>query len=194
MSSTYDPVYVAASLEWQAHSNSEFPDSAHAGDQKDWDIPCVNRKREVVISAAQSQAGACPSYCGCCSSFWWFLTCHTLFVSLVRDLTDTSLRIAISLHLGAIICAPHTCVCGQSVDSSGTHGLACRKSAGRLMRHNAVNDLIKRALASAHVPALLEPKSLCRDDGKRPRWSLCSAMGQRSLPRVGLHVHRYSCC
>ena len=36
------------------------------------------------------------------------------------------------------------------------------------MRHNAVNDLIKRALASADIPALLEPKSLSRDDGKRP--------------------------
>ena len=36
------------------------------------------------------------------------------------------------------------------------------------MRHNAVNDLIKRALVSANFPALLEPKSLCRDDGKRP--------------------------
>jgi hypothetical protein len=35
------------------------------------------------------------------------------------------------------------------------------------MRHNAVNDLIKRALASANVPALLKRKSLCRDDGKR---------------------------
>ena len=36
------------------------------------------------------------------------------------------------------------------------------------MRHNAVNDLIKWALASANVPASLEPKSLCRVDGKRP--------------------------
>ena len=66
------------------------------------------------------------------------------------------------------MCAPHTCVCGQQVDSSGVHGLACRKSAGRHVRHNAVNDLIKRALASANVPSMLEPKSLFRDDGKRP--------------------------
>ena len=46
--------------------------------------------------------------------------------------------------------------------------LACRKSAGRHVRHNAVNDLIKRALASANVPAILEPNSLFRDDDKRP--------------------------
>jgi hypothetical protein len=36
------------------------------------------------------------------------------------------------------------------------------------MRHNAVNDLIKRALVSANVPAILEPTSLFRDDGRRP--------------------------
>ena len=36
------------------------------------------------------------------------------------------------------------------------------------MRHNAVNDLIKRAMTSANIPAMLEPSSLSRDDGKRP--------------------------
>jgi hypothetical protein len=167
VSSTNDPVYVAASLEWQAHCNSAVPDSAHAGDQKAWDIPCVNRKREVVISAAQSQAGLARLIAAAAPHSGDFL--HAVPCSSVGTrLDDTSLRIAVSLRLGAIICAPHTCVCGQSVDSSGTHGLACRKSAGRLMRHNAINDLIKRALTSANVPALLEPKSLCRDDGKRP--------------------------
>ena len=83
-------------------------------------------------------------------------------------LDDTSLRIAASLRLDAVMCAPHMRVCGQQVDSSGVHGLTCRKLAGRHVRHNAVNDLIKRALASANVPAMLEPNSLSRDDGKRP--------------------------
>ena len=95
--------------------------------------------------------------------------CYTIPCSAVGTwLDDTSLRIAVSLRLGANMCAPHTCVCGVQVDSSGTHGLACRKSAGRNIRHNAVNQLIKRALASASVPAMLEPNSLSRDDGKRP--------------------------
>jgi len=58
-------------------------------------------------------------------------------------------------------------VCGEQVNAAGTHGLSCRKSAGRHFRHNAVNDLIKRALASAETPAILEPASLSRSDGKR---------------------------
>jgi len=59
-------------------------------------------------------------------------------------------------------------VCGKQVGASWTHGLACRKFAGQHFRHNAVNDLIKRALASAETPAVLEPTSLSRSDGKRP--------------------------
>src|SRR5664279_2919022 len=63
-----------------------------------------------------------------------------------------------------------TCSCrhGASVDASGVHGLSFRKSAGRQMRHSALNDLIKRSLASAEIPSRLEPSSLSRADGKRP--------------------------
>ena len=35
-------------------------------------------------------------------------------------------------------------------------------------RHSQANDLIKRALASAQVPAIREPPGLSRQDGKRP--------------------------
>ena len=62
----------------------------------------------------------------------------------------------------------HTCICGATVDSSDVHELSCRKSAGRHLRHNALNDLIQRSLATAEVPARLEPSSLSRSDGKRP--------------------------
>jgi len=36
------------------------------------------------------------------------------------------------------VCAEHRCICGAVVDTSGTHGLSCRKSAGRLARHNVI--------------------------------------------------------
>ncbi|KAJ0169558.1 hypothetical protein K1T71_014743 [Dendrolimus kikuchii] len=42
------------------------------------------------------------------------------------------------------------------------------KSAGRIPRHAGLNDIIRRALVSADVPAVLEPNGLIRDDGKRP--------------------------
>ena len=130
-------------------------------------MPLVNQKREEVLSAAQSPVGRARLIAAAAPHSGDFL--HAVPCSAVGTrLDDTSLRIAVALRLGATMCAPHTCVCGELVDSSGIHGLACRKSSGRHMRHNAVNDLIKRALTSANIPAILEPLSLSRDDGKRP--------------------------
>ena len=81
---------------------------------------------------------------------------------------DQSLRIAVALRLGAPVCAEHQCVCGAMVDTLGTHGLSCQKSAGRQLRHNAVNELIQRALRSAGVPARLEPRHLVSHADLRP--------------------------
>ena len=82
-------------------------------------------------------------------------------------LTDGQLRCAVALRLGAKICAAHTCCCGQNVDEYGTHGLACKRSAGRFARHAVFNDFIRRSLASVVVPSVLEPAGLSRTDGKR---------------------------
>jgi len=62
-------------------------------------------------------------------------------------------------------CTRH--ICGMAVDSSGKHGLSCRKSAGRGSRHKAINSMVK-ALSSAEMPSHLEPRGLAHDDGKWP--------------------------
>ena len=62
----------------------------------------------------------------------------------------------------------HRCVCVSVADTDGLHGLSCRKSAGRLARHSAVNELIKRALLTANIPARLEPTNLSHNDNKIP--------------------------
>ena len=168
-SGNLDPLRDEASAEWQSRCNTAIPDAARTGIQKAWDSPLMSRKLEEVMSAAQTQAGRARLSAAAAPHSGDFLHAVPLPCSAVGTrLDDTSLRIAVSLRLGATMCAPHTCVCGAQVDTLGTHGLACRKSAGRHTRHNAVNDLIKRALASADIPSLLEPKSLSRDDGKRP--------------------------
>lgn len=79
-----------------------------------------------------------------------------------------TLRIAVGLRLGVEVCVDHSCAsCGAPVDRLGHHGLACSSGAGRLSRHAALNDIIRRALVSAYVPAALEPQ-IVRSDGKRP--------------------------
>ena len=66
------------------------------------------------------------------------------------------------------MCHPHKCKCGAHVDALGHHALSCKLSAGRLPRHAALNDIIKRALHTAGIPSILEPAGLDRGDGKRP--------------------------
>ena len=63
---------------------------------------------------------------------------------------------------------PHTCVCGKPVDARGLHGLSCRKSAPRRQRHSHMNDIIRRAIKRAQVPAVKELVSLTLEDNKRP--------------------------
>jgi hypothetical protein len=54
------------------------------------------------------------------------------------------------------------------VDSSGAHGLSCRRSAGRQLRHALLNDILHRAFVKAGVPAVKEPTGLSHGDEKRP--------------------------
>ena len=83
------------------------------------------------------------------------------------NLDNNALRIAIGLRLGVLLVMPHQCPCGAAVDKFGHHGLACKRSAGRHLRHNLVNDGILRALQSAGVQAVREPSGLDRGGGKR---------------------------
>jgi len=141
-----------------------LPDS---GPQKTWDLPLIKVKFEAVMNNAQNRADRARLIAVSSRHVGDFLNAFPSSAVGTR-LDNMSLRIAVALRLGANVCAPHVCVCGEQVSADGTHGLACRKSAGRHFRHNAINDLIKRALASAETPAILEPASLSRTDGKRP--------------------------
>ena len=66
------------------------------------------------------------------------------------------------------MCVEHRCVCGQTVDSLGHHGLCCQKSRGRYARHAALNDVLQRALGYAKIPSILEPTGLGRTAAIRP--------------------------
>ena len=88
--------------------------------------------------------------------------------SLGLKMDNRSLRIACGLRLGSPLCQPRKCICGTQVESTGVHGLSCRKSAGRFSRHFHVNNLIRKALEFALVPTILEPQGVSRTDGKRP--------------------------
>ena len=83
-------------------------------------------------------------------------------------LDNESLRASVGFRLVAKLCELHLCPCGALVDIQGLHGLTCKKAAGRLSRHNLLNDIIWRSLIKAGVPSVKEPSGLARSDGKRP--------------------------
>ena len=83
-------------------------------------------------------------------------------------LDNETIRVCVGLRLGAKLCERHTCICGEQVDILGLHGLSCKKSTGRVSRHNFINDIVCRSLRRAGVPAIKEPSGLARSDGKRP--------------------------
>ncbi|KAI8425066.1 hypothetical protein MSG28_006934 [Choristoneura fumiferana] len=73
-----------------------------------------------------------------------------------QEAWQKTLRIAAGLRLGVGICESNNCVsCGAPVDRLGQHGLSCSSGAGRLSRHATLNDILRRALVSANVPAAL---------------------------------------
>ena len=113
----------------------------------------VARARLLAVSAKESGA--------------WLKALPVSSLGLRMD--DSTIRVAVGLRLGSVLCRPHTCQhCEVEVDQLGTHGLSCKRSEGRHHRHSAVNDILHRALRSAKVPARLEPSGLTRSDGKRP--------------------------
>lgn len=83
-------------------------------------------------------------------------------------LDNEAIRVAVSLRLGVPLCQPHMCLCGSMVDANGYHSLSCKKTSGRVIRHQTLNDIIWRSLSKAGIPAVKEPAGLSRTDGKRP--------------------------
>jgi len=54
------------------------------------------------------------------------------------------------------------------VDAQGLHAMVYKKAAGRVAKHQVLNDIIWQSLGSASIPATKEPSGLVRQDGKRP--------------------------
>ena len=83
-------------------------------------------------------------------------------------LDDETLRISVALRVGLNVFLAHRCRYGATVQSDVLHRLSCRFSAGRVPRHSAISNIIKRSLDTAGLHPILEPVGLDRGDGRRP--------------------------
>ena len=157
-----------ALVRWRSALPEDTPLPNATSQQKSWDRPSVQHlfdtllshcaddiSRSRLLGAASPESGA------------WL---NALPVSsLGLRMSNDTVRIAIGLRVGAPLCLPHTCACcGKPVDNLGLHGLSCQSSQGRVPRHQMLNNIIHRSLASANISNRLEPSGLYRADGKRP--------------------------
>ena len=152
---------------WTSRHNSVSPEGPDAAIQRVWDRPSIDADITMLETSmperhhrARLLALSAPH-----SGDWL----HALPLSACGlRMDDETVRVAVGLRLGAKLCEPHQCPCGTRVESQSTHGLSCRRSAGRTTRHHTINDLVYRALNRAGIPSIKESAGLIRSDGKRP--------------------------
>jgi hypothetical protein len=140
---------------------------AEISSQRSWDSHVIVESKRVLsasftdnVSQARFLAATAPH-----SSDWP----HAPPLSAVGlRMSDEEVRVALGLRLGAMLCSPHTCPCGADVDTRGLHGLSCRRSARRQMRHRLINDIIWRAQGRAGIAAVREPQRLIAGSPLRP--------------------------
>jgi hypothetical protein len=165
---TPDHHFTRLREEWMlSHPSSSPPSGLLACKQRSWDnFAVTSAYNELLTSQPNDYHKARLLAASAHHSGDWL---HALPISACGlRLDDNAIRIAVGLRLGAIICEPHHCVCGSLVCAKGYHGLSCKRSAGRMPRHNYINDIIYHTLVNAGLPSTKEPAGLLRTDGKRP--------------------------
>src|SRR6218665_3244862 len=135
--------------------------------QETWDVPLIEIDKTLVWSSnndpldrARLLAVSAPL------AGDWLLTAP--IVSCGLGLSNEAVGVAIGLHLGLNLCAPHQCQCGETTDPRGHHGLVCKQSGARASHHFSMNDIIWRSLSRADIPSSKKPPGLLRTDGKGP--------------------------
>jgi hypothetical protein len=143
------------------------PIQTSAAKQLSWDQPMVERELADLFQRQLDDYNKARLLAASAKhSADWL---HALpITSCGLRLDNDAIRVAVALRLGADVCEPHTCRCGAKVDVRGSHALSCKRSSGRIIRHNYLNDIILRSFTRAGIPASREPNGLLRTDGKRP--------------------------
>ena len=161
-----DQYYILGCAEWMhTLERNSIPNNPIF--QAEWDKPLYLRRHKELLRTAPSdiERSRIQSISLDHATDWLYAIPVS---SLGLKLSNSHLRTVCALRNGSMICQQHLCICSETVDQLGWHGLSCKKQIGRHPRHSHVNDLIKRASQSADFPSRLEPQGLERNDGKRP--------------------------
>jgi len=87
-------------------------------------------------------------------------------------------------------CARLITICGMAFDSSGVHGLSCRKSAGCGARHTDIISIVRPHCPQRKCQVVLNQEDLLVTTRRRD----IDAMEELLLSNMGRHLSRYSGC
>ena len=108
---------------WRNNVSTDVPLPERKYKQKKWSLPMMLQQAELLKDSGDSNrlnGLMCPGAAD------WLNALPSR--SLALQLSDDEFRIAIGFRLGAPVCTPHKCSCGDIVDSYGKHALVCKKS------------------------------------------------------------------
>ena len=162
----YQDLVVAETL-WQDKVNNNSQQPTNKSVQAHWDAPVYENMYQELLNNQTSPVEKARLLAVASDQASDWLNAIPI-ATLGLKLDNNSLRVAVGLRLGTKLCEPHKCICGVLVDPWGHHGLSCKNAKGTNSHHAHVNDVLRRALASAGTPSVLEPPGLTRIDSKRP--------------------------
>ena len=120
----------------------------------------------------------------------WF---HAPPITAVRLLlSDEAILIAVGFRLGSRTCQPHSCVYGAMVDAKGLHGLLCKRSAPRQIRHAQMNDIIWRSVKKRSI-WLSRNRLVSHGQTEKDRMGNDDPMDEREAVGLGRDHPRYVC-
>ena len=154
---------VSYSKRWSGITGCDLPKLKM--EQKSWSQPI----HETILQRLFQSDNISNSRLNSCSHKYSGDWLHCLpNKALGLQLTDEEFRLSSCLRLGLPFFDKHKCTCGSDIDEFGIHCFACKRNNGKILRHTTVNEVISRALKSAHCPNLLEPSHISenlRPDG-----------------------------
>lgn len=162
-----DSTLDGALSSWRVMSNADEPIDSCRRIQRAWDEPVAENTFQQLLSSQTLQVDQARLRAVSSPHAGDWLHAPPITAIGLR-LSNEDVRIAVAYRLGATTCQPHDCRCGAKVDARGLHGLSCRKSEPRHIRHSQLNDVIWRAMKRAGMPAAKEPVGLVQSSGLRP--------------------------
>ena len=132
-----------------------------------WNNPVVTSNFTDLLSTCTSPVEKARLILVTAPHAWDWLNAPPI-TAVDLHLFDEAIWVEVGLRLRSTICQRHTWIYDKSVDARGLHGISCRKSGTRHIRHSQLNDLIRRAIKKVRIPATKEPVDLSRTDEKRP--------------------------